>query len=227
MLPNETEIRLKLTAKEDNFVERKRSAQTYEIRKTLVAFANSVPEGQYAILFIGVEDAGKVVGVKGTDALQKTIRKIGEQECYPPVTVSCVVVEEAGRDVLAVIVGHSTQRPHFDGHSYVRHGSESVKATKEQYEMLIASRNEKAARIIPYIGKRVDVQWRNPPEPATGDMFTAYVNLMRREYVIEACDAHCVKIEDRNHGRLYPIPMKNVLIRSVSSDPELSLFIDE
>ncbi len=50
---------------EDGFVERKTeaAANAQEIRKTLVAFANSVPQGKTAVFYIGVDNDGAVVGV--------------------------------------------------------------------------------------------------------------------------------------------------------------------
>ena len=48
------ELLKRLKDHEDNFTERKlEGAKSAELRKTLVAFANSVPEGRLAILFIG------------------------------------------------------------------------------------------------------------------------------------------------------------------------------
>ena len=55
------ELLARLNNKEDNFTERKlESAGSYEFRKTIVAFANSVPENQTGILFIGVRNDGTV-----------------------------------------------------------------------------------------------------------------------------------------------------------------------
>ena len=52
----------RLSDGESNFVERKQSAaSTDEIRRTIVAFANSVPVGDEAVLFIGVKDDGTIV----------------------------------------------------------------------------------------------------------------------------------------------------------------------
>src|ERR1700737_3512877 len=55
---------------EDNFVERKpESVSKAELRQTVCAFANSVPQNREAVLFVGIEDrAGAVLGVKNTDA---------------------------------------------------------------------------------------------------------------------------------------------------------------
>lgn len=49
---------------EDNFTERKlEGAKPEELRRTLVAFANSVPKGRTAVLFIGVTETADIRGV--------------------------------------------------------------------------------------------------------------------------------------------------------------------
>ena len=136
MALSESEIRRRLCKGEDQFVERKRGVQSDETRKTLVAFANSVPEGEHAILFLGIDDKGNFTGVTGTDSIQKTIRNIAKNDCYPPIKCTSVVLQESGKTVVAVVVESSKDKPHFAGPAYVRSGSESVKASPELYEDL-------------------------------------------------------------------------------------------
>jgi predicted HTH transcriptional regulator len=53
----EQELIIRLKSEEDNFVERKPDGvKRGEIRETIVAFANSLSEGQTGVLFIGVRD---------------------------------------------------------------------------------------------------------------------------------------------------------------------------
>ncbi len=59
-----------------------------EARKVIVAFANSTPQGQEAVLFVGIHDkSGAVLGVENPDALQARYSKVLE-ECYPQITKS-------------------------------------------------------------------------------------------------------------------------------------------
>jgi hypothetical protein len=51
-------------------------------------------------------------------------------------------------EIVAVVVPFSTNRPHFAGHAFVRQGSESVEASREIFNELIASQNDKAQRIL-------------------------------------------------------------------------------
>ena len=59
------ELIARLHTSEDNLVERKpEGVNRSELRRTLVAFANSTPDDQVAILFVGVHDKGTIVGVQ-------------------------------------------------------------------------------------------------------------------------------------------------------------------
>jgi schlafen family protein len=133
-------LRKRLKNREDGFVECKpEGVSTEDIRKTLVAFANSIPEGEQAILFIGVADDGTLLGVNDTDKLQKGVRRVAEEKCYPPIKAhTCKVFEESGKSIVAVIVSASASRPHFAGTAYVRIGSESVKAPEQIFEQMLA-----------------------------------------------------------------------------------------
>jgi hypothetical protein len=65
----------RLKQSEDPWVERKKTPSGDErgIRKMLVAFANSLREGQMAVLFIGASNDGKHPGIRNADELQKKV----------------------------------------------------------------------------------------------------------------------------------------------------------
>jgi hypothetical protein len=141
-----------LNAPEDAYVERKADGNTREVRKTACAFANTM-EDHEGVLFIGVHDrSGRVIGVEGTDSLQKTIRAALE-DCYPPIKHTAVVLEVEGKYVVAIVIPPSDQKPHFTGAAYVRVGSESVAASPQQLDELVASRNDKCRQILKLKGK--------------------------------------------------------------------------
>ena len=60
---------------EDSLFERKTDRQAKDIRRTAVAFANSVRPGHTAIILIGEENDGKVSGVADPDEFQMKIRR--------------------------------------------------------------------------------------------------------------------------------------------------------
>jgi hypothetical protein len=145
------ELKRRLSNQEDGWTECKsKGVNTEEIAKTIIAFANSLPDGHKGILFIGISNKGSVEGVDDTDGLQKRVRYAAEEKCYPPIHLghNCKVIQADGKDVVAVIVEASYNRPHFAGPSYVRVGSETVTATAKQFDELIASRISKARPLL-------------------------------------------------------------------------------
>ncbi|MDB6033135.1 MAG: putative transcriptional regulator [Verrucomicrobiales bacterium] len=182
----QSRLRGRLAQSEDPWVERKESFNEREVRKTIVAFANSTLEGETAILFLGARNDGKHPGVRDADDVQKKVSGVAAKT-YPTVQIQmCVIpVNVAGepKEVLGVMVPHSTGRPHFAGTAYIREGSQSLAAPRQVFEELIASRNDKARRILQYKNKPVLLQVRSDSGfvlPITG--------------IIDECDAHSVRV---------------------------------
>ncbi len=75
---------------EDAWMERKPvpSNDGRDIRRTLVAFANSVEEREFAVLLIGASDDLKHPGVKDPDELQKKVDAIATRNVIRPSTTS-------------------------------------------------------------------------------------------------------------------------------------------
>jgi len=121
-----------------------------EVRKTVVAFANSTPDGQEAVLFIGLNDkTGAVDGVANPDERQKRCANVLD-ECYPAITRYMYALTIDGKTVVAIVVPASRHKPHFSGGAYVRDGSRSVQASDRLYEELILSRTDLARELIKY-----------------------------------------------------------------------------
>lgn len=199
-----------LSQSEGELIERKEALPNpRQLRKTLVAFANSIPDGGFAVLFIGVKDNGEVSGVQGIDDAQKTIRSTAEQDCYPPIKLSISTIPNEGKEVLAVVIPCSLERPHFAGHSFVRRGSECVSASKEMLDEMIAMRNDKTRRILAWRGKNISVEGKDPKAYA----YHANISWDRRVYRVEWCDAfsvcvHCVTPFTTKHT----IPLDHVTV---------------
>jgi hypothetical protein len=159
---NDEELLLRLRNFEDNFVERKTSGDSKDWLKTLVAFANSTPAGYPAVLYIGVKNDGtpeeKPVNL---DSLQKTFSD-RVSEAYPLVYYLTKIVNVSGKQVLAIIVPGSPDRPHFAGQAYIREGSKSVVASRPQFDELIASRNSKAYEILKWKGREISTAIKQP-----------------------------------------------------------------
>lgn len=200
----------RLSNKEDGFTERKpEGAGTADFKKTLIAFANSVPKDRSAILFIGVADTGDLLGIKNVDSLQKTIRRICKEECYPPIKFQSEVINSEGKDILAITIPFSSNRPHFAGPAYIRRGSESVVASEEMFQELIDSRTSKVAKILEWKDQIVTVE-------AHGKLLgnTQYLGDNRYRAIHECrileCNSHYVRMKDIANDRYVSEPLLNI-----------------
>lgn len=180
----------RLGQSEDPWVERKESFDDRDVRRTLVAFANSVNEGQTAVLFIGARNDGQHPGLRDADDTQKKLAGVAAKKCYPPIEYqTCVLrVEVGGRavEVLSVMVPFSKCRPHFGGIAHIRRGSESVEASREAFLELIASQNDKARKLLQFKGKKVTLRFRSESG--------FYYDIETR---MDHCDAHTLSLIDQ------------------------------
>ena len=222
MFPTDEELLARLTNPEDTFVERKTNPNEGEIRKTLVAFANSVPETRTGVLYIGVTDEGNPVGVKGIDTLQRTIRKVAEQDCYPPISYMPLVLQKDEKQILAVVVGFNIERPHFAGPAWVRVGSESKRATGEQFEKLIASRNSKVREILKMKGFPITLS--GFPYMQQGPTWTRQDNF---DFEVKDCDQFFVTVNDYHVKKVFKFPLEKVRLSYDNSANRPKLVISE
>ncbi|MDA2918143.1 ATP-binding protein [Desulfobacterota bacterium AH_259_B03_O07] len=206
----------RLLNKEDGFTERKpEGAGTADFKKTLVSFANSVPEDGTAVLFIGVsDDIEKSRGVSNPDSLQKKIRGICEKDCYPPIKFQCQVIPYEDKNLLAVIIPFSSNRPHFAGPAYIRLGSESVVASEEIFQQLIDSRTSRVAKIIQWRGKIVTVEAHGKVLGNTRYIDERYRGGIRKKHECEVleCNNHYVRMKDISSGNQLSEPLSNVKV---------------
>lgn len=161
---SDEDILSRLSNLEDSFVERKTEGDSADWLKTVVAFANSVPIGFPAILLIGVRNDGTVQGLENPDSVQRSLSQKVAQS-YPIPYYMTRVLEGNGRRFLAVVVPGSEYRPHFAGPAFVRDGSQTIRASEEQFARLIAQRSSAAYEILKWRGKTVSV-WH--PSTALG-----------------------------------------------------------
>ncbi|VAW17321.1 hypothetical protein MNBD_BACTEROID05-727 [hydrothermal vent metagenome] len=210
------ELLKRLYDDEDGFVERKpENCNERELRKELVAFANSVPEGLYGVIFLGVSDDGKPIGIKNPDEKQKKIRSVAEKVCYPPIKIQMHVLEEDNLKFIAVVVEHSSSKPHFSGPAFVRVGSECVNATDDLYENLINSRNDKCREILKYEGSLLTVIVQGKK---LGDTKIIPGNYRaKHECRVNSCNQHIIRLTDIATGTRLSEPLENV---NVSYDEE-------
>lgn len=207
------ELRNRISTFEDNFTERKlEGAKPAELRRTLVAFANSVPDGRTAVLFLGVRNDGTIKGVSNPDQLQKKIREIAEHDCYPKILYSVEAGTISGRTVLAIEVLPSSEKPHFAGPAYIRVGSESVIASKEKYEELIASRHSLAGALLKL--KRHVITLEAPSIGGLAILVNRGDSRYRERYScrILDCTPHYVRLDNIGSGARISEPLENITL---------------
>lgn len=196
---------------EDNFTERKSGGVgSSELKKVAVAFANSVPSGRTAILYLGITDGGEVTGISNPDSLQKTVRKLLEQECYPSIEYQAQVLLVEGKSVLAVIVPPSTSKPHFAGLAYIRVGSESVVASEKLFQELVTARLSKCRDILAHKGRSVTViALRKLGDPSNIHTFQYPQTL---ECEVEECTPHFVRLHVITTSQRVSEPLDDVTL---------------
>jgi len=145
------------SAWEDALLERKVQSDLKDLRKTLVAFANSVRPGHIAVILIGEKDDGSVQGVTNANNIQKTIHA----ECdkiYPPIVWRSRNYEKDGRPCVRVEIEYSGETPHFGGPAWVRRGSATVLASEEVFQRLVDFRLSKVRELSLWEGKEITIE---------------------------------------------------------------------
>jgi hypothetical protein len=145
------------TDTESNFVERKTLRDKDGWLHSAVAFANSAPIDYPAVLFVGVKNDGCVENANDDHNWETQQMKVNQEinRAYPPIYRVCKVLRDDAGQFLAVIIPGSLQRPHFAGKSYVRVGPETIEASEEQFNLLIAERTAKVYKIREWLGKNI------------------------------------------------------------------------
>ena len=155
---NVEELTRRITDFEDGWTERKeQGVSTEDIRKTIVAFANSVPATEEAVLFFGIADSGEIKGVDNPESLQQKVIPRAVNGCYPPISYLIQGIRVNEKNIVALIVQSSYDKPHFTGKAYIRVGSRNEDASKTEFTQLIASRNSKAYPLLEAMRKNEKV----------------------------------------------------------------------
>ncbi|MGI8543430.1 MAG: AlbA family DNA-binding domain-containing protein [Aridibacter sp.] len=155
---------------EDALLERKTENDLRDLLKTMVAFANSVRPEHSATILIGERDDGTVRGVKNPDAIQKRVRKEADK-IYPAIIWRSQIYEKDAKFCVRVEIEYSHNTPHFGGISWVRKGSETIKASEEVFQTLIDLRSSKVRELSKWIGKEITIYGDDSDVPTRKDSF--------------------------------------------------------
>jgi hypothetical protein len=155
---SEETLKLRLRSTEHDFVERKAKNDRQAWLQTAVAFANSVPIGLPAYLFVGVDDEGNPqLDAAGLESQMKSVSDTLDR-AFPPIYRHIVPLHLDGGCCLAVIVPGSDVRPHFAGQSYVRIGEQTKAASEQQFANLLDQRLSKTRELMMWKSKYVTVE---------------------------------------------------------------------
>jgi hypothetical protein len=202
---SKTELLARLPDREDHFTERKPdSATPAELRNTLVGFANSVPQGRVAVLYIGVANDGTLLGVSNSDSKQKNVRQLCDT-CYPPLLAQSEVLDVDGKAIVAVAIPESVSKPHFSGGCYVRRGSETCQASEEEYRKLLLHQIDKCR----FMTRHMAAQWTvrgygrhiDDPQPLEQNFSEA------AECVLEDCNPFYARFRRVSAGSYFSVEM--------------------
>lgn len=127
-----------------------------EIRKAVVAFANTVRSPDAGVLFLGLDANGSPTGlIPDADQAQRNV-KVYLESCYPPIRgIRPHVLMIEDKAVVAIEVPESRNAPHFTGPAYTRIGSRSEQASPEMLDEMIADRTQAARILRPWVGDAI------------------------------------------------------------------------
>ncbi|MBI3715782.1 MAG: ATP-binding protein [Betaproteobacteria bacterium] len=147
------ELKKLISSPEDNFVERKTALpNNSELRRTVVALANSASATRKAVIYIGVRDDGTIQPVADVDSIQKTLHRVCRFDCYPPIEYTTEILDVPGGPVLAIVIPPSKVKSHFTGHAFIRRGAVIEDASEEELQELIYARSSDWAAINELVG---------------------------------------------------------------------------
>ena len=124
---------------ESEQLEFKVSVRNETIGKVVCSFLNGIG-GQ---ILIGVDDNGKIIGIKKAENISAQLQSYLSKEVVPeaPVTVSVEQYQE--KEILSVKVWAGSKQPYvFDGSIFYRKGSQTVKASSKDISELIHNREQ-------------------------------------------------------------------------------------
>jgi hypothetical protein len=228
----EAQLLAKLDNSEGQYLERKKSFHPEEVKEALVAFANTVPEGEKAVLFLGITPDGQRTGVEKADEIQRNITRLAEQKCFPAISCTPTVLRIDEVEIVAVVLGFGANRPHFVGHAFVRVGSETKKASPQVMDELIACRSDKARRIFSEKGQMITAIWKTEkkeiPPQYVGTLESMFFKIdTRRDCRIEGCDSFFLRLSEPSTSSLFSAAMAKVSLDWDNGLNRLKLVIDE
>ncbi len=103
------ELQLLLEEGEGFHLEFKRKVSSAEkIARALIGFANT----KGGMILFGIDDDKSIVGVQSEKLEVEMIQTAGRVHCHPPIEPGIEIVSYRGKDIIAVTIEESNQKPH-------------------------------------------------------------------------------------------------------------------
>lgn len=124
-----------------------------DIKKTVVAFANT--EG--GILYIGVNDAGEIVGLQNVDEVMQQVANTLKDSIAPDIMpfVKICVIEKAEKQIIEVVVQNGANRPYYIREKglkpsgvYIRQGSSNQPLSDEGIRRMLLDESGKSYEVM-------------------------------------------------------------------------------
>ncbi len=126
----------------------------YAVLKDVAAFANR----KGGTVYVGVSDNPRspAWGVPMVENTLKTIQKDIQRRIVPPVSAEAKVMESQGQQVISITVREGKEKPYtLDiGNIFVRKGTETVLANRDEIIALVKEAAEPKAKQVPSEGKK-------------------------------------------------------------------------
>jgi len=122
---------------------------TDDVKKEIIAFANS----SGGIIYIGINDIGEIVGVKGADKVMESVSSMIHNSIKPDLTMLIAIskVKENNLDVVVIKIGKGINKPYYltqkglkPSGVFIRCGVTSIPSSEEMIRKMILESNKYA-----------------------------------------------------------------------------------
>ena len=197
--------------KEDEKTELKKSlASLNEIVETAVAFANK----KGGKILIGIDDSGKVVGIKvGKGTIEKISNKI-ISETIPPIYPEIEVKRVDHKNIIEIKILESKAKPHFfKGIAYIRVGKSNHRLSPQELEDFF---KDKLSRIISFDALSSESSLEEIDENKVKDFFRTMIEARGRKIRYKNLKSALTKLGLYKDGKVL-----NAAVIAFGKDPYL------
>lgn len=191
---------------------KKRVPEPLRIAKELIALANT----QGGKILIGVEDDGRLSGVRDAEEEMYALDLALRQHCEPAVEYQLELVPvQHRREVVVVHVPNSAKKPHFMVGSeadrrvaYIRIADKSVEASKEIVRLMRTEKQQQDVQFEFGAKERTLMEYLDRYERITVDQFARLANIPRKNAshtLVLLVKARILQVHPTENGDYYTL----------------------